>query len=111
MPSAVLRDAAVDVVARMTRQRWFCSLCGAMTTRPPDDGRYARCVAHSNLPREADLTPPDPLTTIPPMAAELDLCRCGASGYELCRRPVGLHCYRDAVREREDVQATRGSGA
>lgn len=55
----------------MSRARWFCSFCGAMTARPPDDGRFARCAAHEGLPRERDLIPPDPLTTLPTMAAEL----------------------------------------
>lgn len=53
------------------RMRWFCSLCGAMTTRAPDDGPFARCAAHAHLPTGAALTPADPLTMLPTMAAEL----------------------------------------
>lgn len=55
----------------MTRMRWFCSYCGAMTNRPPDDGRYARCTAHMNLPLEACLIPPDPLESLPVTAATI----------------------------------------
>lgn len=55
----------------MTRQRWFCSFCGGLTDRPPDarDGRV-RCRGHAALPIEVDLIPPDPLESLPTMAAD-----------------------------------------
>ena len=43
-----------------------------MTVRPSFDGVYARCPAHSTLPREDALIPADPLTTIPRMSAALE---------------------------------------
>lgn len=76
----------------MTRQRWFCSYCGALTSRPSFDGRFARCPAHSTLPREADLIPPDPITILPTMAAQ----------------SFDWQTYRA---QREDESPTEGSGA
>lgn len=90
----------------MSWHRYFCSLCGAMTTRPPEPGEYARCAAHADLPNERDLIPPDPRETIPTMAAELIPTRLiemwGADGDEPLHRifpPPG-----------EDEQATRERG-
>lgn len=59
----------------MTWHRYFCSLCGARTTRPPEPGEYARCAAHAGLPNERDLIPPDPRETIPTMRQELSEVR------------------------------------
>lgn len=55
-----------------TRARWFCSLCGALITKPPRmvDG-FARCRAHADLPSEDGRTPRDPLAALPPQAVEL----------------------------------------
>jgi hypothetical protein len=53
----------------VTRQRWFCFLCGALTDRQPLDGRRALCVAHSAIP--LDEVPPDPLTSLPLTAATI----------------------------------------
>ena len=55
----------------MIRQRWNCSLCGALTALPHWTDGYARCNAHAGLPSEASLLPPDPATRLPRMAAEL----------------------------------------
>ena len=51
------------------RRRYFCSVCGVLCDRPVFDGPYARCRAHASLPREQDLIPPDPLETLPLLAA------------------------------------------
>lgn len=55
----------------MSRALWWCSVCGRPTSRRPDDGPYARCLAHSNLPTTADLLPPLPNEIMPTMAAQL----------------------------------------
>lgn len=102
----------------MTRQRWFCSYCGALTSHPSFDGRFARCPAHSTLPREADLIPPDPLTTIPPMREEYGWnndgigCRRCFTFRMQCERPdcPGARNWQ-AAHAREDTSPTRGSGA
>jgi len=51
------------------RKRWFCCLCGAMTTRDPGTKRYATCHAHSSV--TVDFVPPDPLESLPMNSAEL----------------------------------------
>ena len=52
----------------MTRQRWFCCLCGALTARMPRPDGRALCAAHSTV--ALDTVPPDPLQSIPSMAHE-----------------------------------------
>lgn len=56
----------------MSRQRWFCSLCGALITHAPAmrDG-YARCRAHAGLPAESSLVPGDPVASLPSRAGEV----------------------------------------
>lgn len=53
----------------MTRERWFCCLCGALTaTGFKSDGR-AYCRAHDDL--RVDSVPRDPLRSLPMQASEL----------------------------------------
>lgn len=55
----------------MTRARWFCSLCGALTAAPAvNQGRYY-CRAHSHFAALVDAVPPDPLESLPMQAAEI----------------------------------------
>lgn len=81
----------------MTRARWFCAICGALTNRPPDDGRYARCAAHSTLPLDRDLIPPDPATNLPTMAA--------SQIREAAEPPVTASRLRAEARRIEDEEA------
>jgi hypothetical protein len=53
----------------MTRERWFCCLCGAVTTRRPNTAGRVFCHAHAGL--TVDEAPPDPLESIPTLAAQL----------------------------------------
>lgn len=63
----------MDVTApKPDRLRAFCGFCGAMTDRPTYVDGKPRCHAHSGYPSEASLIPPDPATTLPSMARELD---------------------------------------
>lgn len=62
----------VPLVPGKTRVRWFCAYCGSITQRHPDprDGKV-RCHAHSTIPPDHVLIPPDPLTSLPTLAAQL----------------------------------------
>lgn len=51
----------------VTRERWFCCLCGGLTQRPPNTAGRVFCRAHSGL--TVDEAPPDPLESIPTLAA------------------------------------------
>ena len=65
----------------MTRERWFCCLCGAMTVYPAwRDGRYY-CRAHADL---FDREPPDPLRSLPMQAADTGEDLTPAAGMERC---------------------------
>lgn len=54
----------------MTRERWFCYVCGAMTARRPD--RYGRAFCHAHSGLEVDVIPPDPLESLPVQAADIN---------------------------------------
>jgi hypothetical protein len=49
----------------VTRQRWFCRFCGAVTNRCE-----GVCAAHADLPSLVDAVPPDPLESLPVTAVE-----------------------------------------
>lgn len=51
----------------MSRQRWFCSVCGGLTNRPPGPTGRAYCRAHADIPA-LDAVPPDPLESLPSMS-------------------------------------------
>lgn len=87
------------------RSRWFCSFCGAITLRrpSPSDG-LVRCHAHSNLPAEVDAAGPDPITSLPTVAAEYEteLTRLGDHVVGWASTP--------APERAEDPPAAKGTG-
>lgn len=50
----------------MSRQRWFCQVCGALTQRTPARDGRALCAAHAGLPL-IEPVPADPLNDVPTM--------------------------------------------
>lgn len=96
----------------MSRQRWFCRFCGAMTSRP-----QGVCAAHADLPNLVDAVPPDPLESLPVTAAAhtgYQCQACGGSGVEYprneCPRCAGLGVTQ-AAPKREDMAPTKGTEA
>ncbi len=62
----------------MTRQRWFCCLCGAMTARMPrPDGRVL-CHSHSTV--ALDENPRSELESLPVLRDTLTRYTCQACG-------------------------------
>lgn len=105
----------------MTRQRWFCAVCGALTINPAERDGRAYCRAHSDLPA-LDEVAPDPLESLPVTAQETtghrswcSMLSSNAPGGRYCNcglvtgTPLGV-TERRAI-EREDATPAAGTEA
>lgn len=94
----------------VSRRRWFCSVCGALTQREPGTNGRVLCHAHSGL--RVDEVPPDPAESLPTMRQVMNCEACGGSGIEYpgveCWRCNGNGRYQKAAHPGEDTHPTKG---